>query len=82
MASEDQRRKVVVHVGKFSGHGTHFHVTMREEADSGRERMMKFRSREKAMRWIEYTFRREFNPATHELVFAEDRPRWFYPEGE
>jgi len=72
---------VITHLGRFTGYGIHFHVTMREESGEGRERMMKFRTREKAVRWARATFEREFNPQTHELVFVEDHRAWFYPEG-
>ncbi|MFW6289024.1 MAG: hypothetical protein ACOC2Q_04520 [Spirochaetota bacterium] len=81
MTSGERRRKVIAHLGRFTGYGIHFHVTMREESGEGRERMMKFRTREKAVRWARATFEREFNPQTHELVFVEDHRAWFYPEG-
>jgi hypothetical protein len=95
-----ERRKVIARIGRFTGHGLHFHVTMREEPDRvwapdlerwevplddptpGRERMMKFRTREKADRWIESTFRREFSSDTHELVREVDEHQWTYAEGE
>lgn len=94
-----QRRKVVVRIGRFTGHGMHFHVTMHEEPDPvwapdlerwevplddpnpGRERMMKFRTREKADLWVSSTFEREFGSDTHVLVYEETEPRWTYSEG-
>ncbi|MFP4432689.1 MAG: hypothetical protein ACOCW6_11350 [Spirochaetota bacterium] len=87
---------VVVRVERFIGHGAHVHVSMREEAagvaaagnrpapgNRGRERYMKFRSRRRALQWVEETFRKEFDPERQELVFAEESTRrWFYGEGD
>jgi len=78
---------VVVRIERFIGHGAHVHVSMRETrspgGDRGRERYMKFRSRRRALQWVEATFRKEFDPERQELVFAaESTRRWFYGEGD
>jgi hypothetical protein len=88
--------KVVVRVERFIGHGAHVHVSMREEAAGGaaagnrpapgirgRERYMKFRSPQRALQWVEATFRSDFDPERQELVFAAESTRhWFYGEGD
>lgn len=43
-------------------------VPSQDPAGEGRERMMKFRTRRAAERWIHRTFRSEFSPKTHELI--------------
>ena len=83
MSEEDGRIPVEVRVSTFRGHGTHVHVVMRERHTQGRERMMKFHSREAAERWIDYTYKREFGEKTHRLVYVDDiQKRWFYREGD
>ena len=54
-----------------------------EDPGQGRERVMKFNGSEVARKWIERTFRDEFDPGTHELRVEEGESyRWFYGEGD
>jgi hypothetical protein len=53
-----------------------------DPATAGGERMMKFRRRVTAERWIERTFREEFTPETHELVYARSGERWTYADAD
>lgn len=50
-------------------------VPSRDPAGEGRERMMKFRSRHAAERWIQATFHREFSDSTHTLELREESAR-------
>jgi hypothetical protein len=82
----EPRRKVIATIGRFTGYGVHFHVTLREQAPLGvhpRERMMKFRARRDADRWIRSVFEREFSPESHELIIRVEQPdTWYYGEGD
>ncbi len=78
--------RVRVRIDKFTGYGTHVHVTVRtDRADQPEkaERVMKFRSRETALRWVHHLLETEFDPDRDEIVW-EDTPtqKWFYGEGD
>jgi hypothetical protein len=75
--------QVYVKVDKFTGYGTHVHVTVRAETPVPFERVMKFRKRETAMRWVKNLLETEFDPA-HDRIVWDDTPtqKWFYGEGD
>lgn len=74
---------ITVRVDKFIGYGSHVHVTMRTDGDTATERVMKFRRREAALRWVDHVYRTEFDPDRDQIVWS-DTPthRWFYGEGD
>lgn len=74
-------RVVTATIGSFTGYGIHFHVSLREP-ESGYERMMKFRRRDTAERWIRATFETDFDTTTDDLEMVESPKRWFYGEGD
>ena len=54
-----------------------------EDEGHGRERVMKFNSRETARRWIDRVFSEEFSAETHALEVEEGASReWFYGDGD
>ncbi len=79
-----------VKVDKFTGYGTHVHVTVKvqgdssaADADAATERVMKFRRRETALRWVHHLVETEFDPEEDTIIW-DDEPtqKWFYGEGD
>ncbi|MDA3949668.1 MAG: hypothetical protein PF508_10605 [Spirochaeta sp.] len=72
--------RVHVKVDKFTGYGTHVHVTVTVEHS---ERVMKFRKRETAVRWVRHVLETEFD-SDHDEIVWDDTPtqKWFYGEGD
>jgi hypothetical protein len=67
----------------FNRRTDQWEVPSRDPAGEGKERMMKFRSRRTAMRWIEATFEAEFSYDTHQLSVRDEHDGiWHYGEGD
>ena len=67
----------------FAADTGRWEVPSRDPAGEGKERMMKFRTRKAAERWIEAAFAEEFSPETHALLVREDSPcERSYVEGD
>lgn len=76
-------RRIHASIDTFTGHGTHLHVRVRPEDDPAAERLMKFRNREAAQRWVYHVFHAEFDPEQDVLIWDEPAPtRWIYGEGD
>jgi hypothetical protein len=75
-----------VRIQRFSGMGTHFHVTLKADpvvGDVSGERVMKFRKRDTAVRWVNDVFEREYAAEHYELVWDDpEQHPWFYGEGD
>ncbi len=75
--------RVRVKIDKFTGYGTHVHVTVRADDAEQSERVMKFRSRETAVRWVHHVLETEFDPDRDEIVWEDTQTqKWFYGEGD
>lgn len=86
MSKAPTSRTLHVLVQRFSGMGTHFHVTLKPDTVVGTvssERTMKFRKRDTAVRWVTDVFEREYAPEHYHLVWDEpEGQQWFYNEGD
>ncbi|TVQ26774.1 MAG: hypothetical protein EA383_04465 [Spirochaetaceae bacterium] len=86
MRDDDHTRSLRVRIQRFSGMGTHFHVSLKPDPvvpDVPAERTMKFRKRETAVRWVNDAFERDYARAGYELVWDEgEQQQWFYGEGD
>ncbi|MFW6253110.1 MAG: hypothetical protein ACOC4F_04185 [bacterium] len=86
MGDDEAPKALRVLIQRFSGMGTHFHVSLKPDPVAPgvpAERTMKFRKRETAVRWITDAFERDYAPAGYELVWDEgEQQQWFYGEGD
>lgn len=75
-----------VRIRRFTGMGTHFHVSLKPEpktTDVPAERTMKFRRRDTAVRWVTDAFERDYAAVGYELVWDDEESQsWFYGEGD